>query len=41
MYGAAPYLMQVFHLSKKEASDILTDWMANYNPDDYKEQDNE
>ena len=35
MYGATPYLMARFNLSRKEATDILSDWMRNYNPDDY------
>ena len=36
MYGATPYLMDEFGLSKQEASQILIDWMENYNPDDYE-----
>lgn len=36
MYGATPYLMDEFDLSRHEASKILADWMTNYNPDDYK-----
>ena len=36
MYGAAPYLMEEFDLSKHEAREILTDWMKNYNPKDYE-----
>ena len=39
MYGAAPYLMDEFGLSKSEAREILSDWMRNYNPDDYDEAD--
>ena len=35
MFGAAPYLEEIFGLSKKEAREVLADWMANYNPDDY------
>ena len=38
MYGAVPYLMKAFDLPKKEASDILSDWMKNYNEEDYKEE---
>lgn len=38
MYGAAPYLMRDFGLSKGDAYRILADWMDNYNPDDYKEE---
>ena len=36
MFGAAPYLANEFGLSKREARDILLDWMENYNPDDYE-----
>lgn len=36
MYGATPYLMQDFGLTRSEAKKILLDWMNNYNPDDYK-----
>ena len=35
MYGAGPYLQEEFGLTKKEAHEILADWMKNYNPDDY------
>lgn len=35
MFGAAPYIQQVFDVSKHEAKSILLDWMKNYNPDDY------
>ena len=38
MYGATPYLMAEFGLSKNEARKILADWMQNYNPDDYDEE---
>lgn len=37
MFGAAPYLMEEFGLSKSEAKDVLKNWMGNYNPDDYKD----
>lgn len=37
MFGAAPYLMEEFGLSKSEARKVLSDWMKNYNPDDYKD----
>ena len=40
MYGATPYLQKAFGLTRREASDILADWMENYNRDDYKELDN-
>ena len=36
MFGATPYLMEEFDLDRKEASEILSDWMHNYNPDDYE-----
>ena len=36
MYGAAPYLMEAFGLSKREAVEILADWMRNYNRADYE-----
>ena len=35
MFGAAPYLEKSFGLSRKEATEILSDWMKNYNPEDY------
>lgn len=36
MYGAVPYLQEEFGLNKKDASEILFDWMKNYNADDYR-----
>ena len=30
MFGAAPYLQEEFDLSKKEAREILVNWMTNY-----------
>lgn len=36
MFGATPYLMAEFGLSRQEAIKILSDWMKNYNPDDYE-----
>lgn len=36
MFGAAPYLQEEFGLDRKEAVSILSDWMSNYNPDDYR-----
>ena len=39
MYGATPYLMTRFNLSRTEAKEILSDWMRNYNPEDYNEAD--
>lgn len=35
MYGASPYLAEAFGLSRNEARDILTDWMKNYDREDY------
>lgn len=35
MFGAVPYLMEEFDLDKQEATNVLKDWMENYNPDDY------
>lgn len=37
MYGAAPYLEEAFGVSRKDARDILMDWMSNYDPADYEE----
>lgn len=37
MYGAAPYLEEMFDLTREEANKILLDWMRNYNRDDYEE----
>lgn len=36
MYGAAPYLQEVFDISKHKAREILLDWMKNYNEKDYE-----
>ena len=36
MFGATPYLMEEFDLDRKEATKILSDWMHNYNPNDYE-----
>lgn len=36
MYGAVPYLMEEFGLTKAEAIPILADWMRNYNAADYE-----
>lgn len=38
MYGAAPYLEAVFGISHREAVSILSDWMKNYNREDYDEE---
>ena len=37
MYGAAPYLMDEFDLTRNEAKSILVDWMRNYNAADYED----
>lgn len=39
MFGAVPFIANEFGVSRREAYDILSDWMFNYNPDDYKEND--
>lgn len=36
MFGAGPYLMKEFGLDKKEAHEILIDWIKNYNRKDYE-----
>lgn len=36
MFGATPYLMEEFGIDRREATKILSDWMKNYNPDDYE-----
>ena len=38
MYGATPYLMSEFGMSREEAGNVLADWMKNYNPADYEDQ---
>lgn len=38
MFGAAPYLEAAFGLDRKEARKVLTEWMSNYNPDDYEKE---
>lgn len=38
MFGAALYLEAAFGLDRQEARKVLTEWMSNYNPDDYKEE---
>lgn len=30
MFGAAPYLQQAFGLERREAKNILTEWMKTY-----------
>lgn len=36
MFGAVSYLMDEFNLEHDEACEILTDWMKNYNREDYE-----
>ena len=36
MFGATPVLAKHFDLDEKEARRILSDWVQNYNPNDYK-----
>ena len=36
MFGAAHVLADYFDIDEKEARKILSDWMQNYNPDDYE-----
>lgn len=35
MFGAVPYLINEFGFDEKEAIRILSDWMQNYNSNDY------
>lgn len=39
MFGATTYLMSEFGLDKHKAREILADWMRNYDPADYEEDD--
>lgn len=36
MFGAAPFLMYEFGISKSKATKILCEWMDNYNSADYE-----
>lgn len=36
MFGAVPYIMKEFGVDAGKATKILSDWMKNYNPDDYE-----
>ena len=38
MFGAVPYLVRDFGISRQEARDILREWMENYNREDYEEE---
>ena len=41
MFGARPYLENAFGLTKSEASRILSEWMCNYNRDDYSDEEDD
>ena len=36
MFGAVPYIMDEFDVDRAEASKILSNWMKNYNSEDYE-----
>lgn len=36
MYGAKPFIMREFAVDDNTAEKILSEWMENYNPEDYK-----
>lgn len=36
MFGASPYLVEVFEIKEKEARKVLTKWMSNFNADGYE-----
>lgn len=35
MFGAVPYLINEFGFDNEKAKEVLSDWMQNYNLDDY------
>ena len=39
MFGAAPYLVERFEMSREEARDMLSLWMKSYNKDDEYEEE--
>ncbi len=39
MYGSAPYLEEAFGMERQEAVRVVSEWMKNYNRDDYKDLD--
>jgi len=39
MYGSAPYLEEAFGMERQEAVSVVSEWMKNYNRDDYKDID--
>ena len=36
MFGSAPYVEHAFGVSRKEAMEIVSDWMKNYKASDYE-----
>jgi len=38
MFGAVPYLINEFGFDNEKAKEVLSDWMQNYNPDDYPDK---
>lgn len=41
MFGATPYLMKEFNLTREEATKILVLWMSTYDQKDYEEMEND
>ena len=39
MFGSASYVIDMFDVSHNEAVKIVSDWMKNYNPADYEEDE--
>lgn len=37
MFGASPYIVSSFEVSKTEANNILSKWMSNFNEDGYED----
>lgn len=38
MFGAVPYLINEFGFNNEKAKEVLSDWMENYNSDDYPDK---
>lgn len=38
MFGAVPYLINEFGFDNEKAKEVLSDWMQNYNPNDYPDK---
>ena len=38
MFGAVPYLINEFGFDNEKAKEVLSDWIQNYNPDDYPDK---